>query len=127
HAKLVEYHVHDIREFADNKHRKVDDRPFGGGPGKVRMCQPIYDAVKAVEKKDSRPATRILLSPQDKPLDQRMVEERAKKPRLLLLAGHYEGVDERVIDELQPLELSIGDYVLSGGELPAMVLTDAVV
>lgn len=126
-AKLVEYHVHDIREFADNKHRKVDDRPFGGGPGMVMMCQPIYDAVMAVEEKDSRPATRILLSPQGKPLDQRMVEELAKKPRLLLLAGHYEGVDERVIDELQPLELSIGDYVLSGGELPAMVLTDAVV
>jgi len=124
---LVEYHLHNIRDWADNKHAKVDDRPFGGGPGMVMMCQPLHDAVMAVEKANDCPATRILLSPQGKPLDQRKVEELAKEPRLLLIAGHYEGVDQRVIDELQPLELSIGDYVLSGGELPAMVLIDAVV
>jgi tRNA (guanine37-N1)-methyltransferase len=126
-ANLVEYHLHNIRDWADNKHAKVDDRPFGGGPGMVMMCQPLYDAVMAVEGKDNRPVTRILLSPQGHPLDQRRVEDLAKEPRLLLIAGHYEGVDQRVIDELQPLELSIGDYVLSGGELPAMVLIDAVV
>lgn len=91
------------------------------------MCQPLHDAVAAVEGKDTRSATRILLTPQGQPLDQRSVEKLALEPRLLLIAGHYEGIDQRVIDELQPLELSIGDYVLSGGELPAMVLIDAVV
>lgn len=129
-AGLVEIHLHNIRDWADNKHAKVDDRPFGGGPGMVMMCQPLYDAVMAVEGKDNRPATRILLSPQGQPLDQRRVEELASNPRstrLLLIAGHYEGVDQRVIDELQPLELSIGDFVLSGGEIPAMALIDAIV
>lgn len=126
-AALVEFHVHDIRDWAQNKHAKVDDRPFGGGPGMVLMCQPLYDAVVAVDEKDARPAARILLTPQGETLDQRKVEELATKPRLLLIAGHYEGVDERVIQELAPLELSIGDYVLSGGEIPAMVLIDAVV
>jgi tRNA (guanine37-N1)-methyltransferase len=124
----VAYHLHNIRDWADNKHAKVDDRPFGGGPGMVMMCQPLYDTVVAVEKsEDQVHATRILLSPQGQPLDQRRVEELALKPRLLLIAGHYEGVDERVIDELQPLELSVGDYVVSGGEIPAMILIDTVV
>ena len=121
------YHVHNIRDWADNKHDKVDDRPFGGGPGMVMMCQPLYDAVIAVEAMDSTPAQRIVLSPQGEILRQQTVEQLAARPRLLLIAGHYEGIDERVIDELDPLELSVGDYVLSGGELPAMVLTDAVV
>lgn len=127
-ASFVEYHLHDIRDWADNKHAKVDDRPFGGGPGMVMMCQPLYDAVTAVEKQEElNAATRILLTPQGQPLDQRRVEELATKPRLLLIAGHYEGVDERVIEELEPLEISVGDYVLSGGELAAMVVIDAVV
>jgi tRNA (guanine37-N1)-methyltransferase len=126
-AGVVEYHVHNIRHWADNKHAKVDDRPFGGGPGMVMMCQPLHDAVMAVEEMVNCPATRILLSPQGQPLDQRRVEELASKRRLVLIAGHYEGVDERVIDELEPLELSVGDYVLSGGEIPAMILIDAVV
>ena len=121
------YNVSDIRDWADNKHDKVDDRPFGGGPGMVMMCQPLYDAVMSVEAQDDRPATRIMLTPQGERLEQARVEDLATRPRLLLIAGRYEGVDERVIDELQPLELSIGDYVLGGGELPAMVLIDAVV
>lgn len=125
---IVSYHTHDIRDWADNKHRKVDDRPFGGGPGMVMMCQPLYDAVVAVEKFDEQcPATRVLLSPQGVPLDQRRIESLAQQRRLLLIAGHYEGVDERVIEELQPLEVSVGDYVVSGGEIPAMLLIDAVV
>ncbi len=124
---FAEYHLHDIRDWADNKHRKVDDRPFGGGPGMVMMCQPLFDAVLAVEGKDSRPATRILLSPQGERLTQSRVEWLASRERLLLIAGHYEGVDERVIEELRPLELSVGDYVLSGGEIPVMLLVDAIV
>lgn len=123
----VEYHLHNIRDHADNKHAKVDDRPFGGGPGMVMMCQPLYDCVQAVERQDDRPATRVLLTPQGEPLKQERIEWLASRDRLMLIAGHYEGVDERVIDELEPLELSVGDYVLSGGELPAMLLVDAVV
>ncbi len=125
-AGLVEWHAADIRGYARDKHRKTDDRPFGGGPGMVMMCQPIWDAVHAVEAADPRPATRVLLTPQGRRLDQSIVEDLAARPRLLLIAGHYEGIDERVIERLAPLELSIGDYVLSGGELAAMVLIDAV-
>jgi len=126
-AGLVEWHATNIRDFAEGKHAKTDDRPFGGGPGMVMMCQPVWDAVHAVESRDPRPATRILLTPQGRVLTQQLVEELATKPRLLLIAGHYEGLDERVIQKLEPLELSLGDYVLSGGELAAMVLMDAVI
>ena len=126
-AGLVEYHLHDIRAWADNKHGKVDDRPFGGGPGMVMTCQPLYDAVLAVEKLDDRPARRVLLTPQGERLGQPRVEELAGEARLLLIAGHYEGIDERVIEELAPLEVSVGDFVTSGGELPCLILIDAVV
>ena len=126
-AGLVEWHAHNIRDWAHNTHSKTDDRPFGGGPGMVMSCQPIWDAVHAVEAMDDRPATRILLTPQGEPLTQRTVEDLARAPRLLLIAGHYEGVDERVIEALEPREISIGDYVLSGGELAALVLMDAVI
>ena len=123
----ISCHTHDIRAYAANKHRKVDDRPFGGGPGMVMMCQPIFDAVKAAESQDSElRAVRVLLTPQGERLTQPRVEWLAQQPRLTLLCGHYEGIDERVIEELRPLEISIGDYVLSGGELGAMVLIDAV-
>ena len=125
-AGALSWHTTDIRDFAHDKHSKVDDRPFGGGPGMVMMCQPLWDAVQHAEAQDERPATRILLTPQGKPLDQPLVEELAAKPRLLMIAGHYEGIDERVIERLDPLEVSVGDYVLSGGELPAMLLVDAV-
>ncbi|GAB4192813.1 MAG: tRNA (guanosine(37)-N1)-methyltransferase TrmD [Phycisphaeraceae bacterium] len=125
---VVSYYVTDIREYTDNKHQKVDQPPFGGGPGMVIQCQPVWDAVMAVEAQDPRPATRVLLTPQGTVLTQPLVEELAQQPRLLLIAGHYEGIDERVIQKLAPIrEISIGDYVLSGGELPAMVLIDAVV
>ena len=126
-AGLVEWVATNIRDYAANKHQKVDDRPFGGGPGMVMMCQPVWDAVQAVEAMDDRPATRILLTPQGEPLSQRIVRELAAESRLLLLCGHYEGLDERVIERLQPRQISLGDFVLSGGEIPAMALVDAVV
>jgi tRNA (guanine37-N1)-methyltransferase len=125
---FASYVLHDIRAWAANKHAKVDDRPFGGGPGMVMMCQPLFDCVQAVEAMDERPTRRILLSPQGRRLTQDLVEGLVEPGgRLLLIAGHYEGVDERVIDALEPQEFSVGDYVLSGGELAAMVLIDAVV
>lgn len=126
-AGLVEWTVTDIRRFAANKHQKVDDRPFGGGPGMVMSCQPLWDAVQGVEALDDRPATRILLTPQGTTLTQGLVERLARLDRLLLIAGHYEGIDERVIQRLAPLEVSVGDYVLSGGEIPSMLMVDAVV
>jgi tRNA (guanine37-N1)-methyltransferase len=126
-AGLASYHLHNIRDWATDKHRTVDDRPFGGEPGMVMMAQPLYDAVTAVEAADPAPARRILLTPQGERLEQRRVEELAGHPRLLLVAGRYEGVDERAIEALEPLEISVGDYVTSGGEVPALLLIDAVV
>lgn len=124
---LVEYHFTNIRDFATDAHASVDDKPFGGGPGMVLMCQTLFDAVERVEKQDPRPATRVLLSPQGRVFDQKLAEEFAAKERLLFIAGHYEGFDERIIDGLKPMELSIGDYVLSGGEVAAMVVIDSIV
>ncbi len=124
---LVEYHLTNIRDFATDAHKSVDDKPFGGGPGMVMMAPVMFDAVEAVEKRDSRPATRILLTPQGRQFNQDLASEFARKDRLLLIAGHYEGFDERISTGLVPIEVSIGDYVLSGGELAAMVLIDAVV
>src|SRR5271156_6518007 len=124
---IAEYRLTNIRDFATDGHQSVDDRPFGGGPGMVMMCQTVMDAVEQAEAQDERAATRILLTPAGRPFDQRIAEELATKPRLLLIAGHYEGFDQRISDLLDPMELSIGDYVLSGGELAAMVIVDAVV
>src|SRR5450432_2410387 len=97
---LVEYRLTNIRDFSTDAHKSVDDRPFGGGPGMVMMCQTLFDAVEAVEKQDARPATRVLLTPQGRKFDQKMADRFAKSERLLLIAGHYEGFDERVIDGL---------------------------
>lgn len=124
---LVEYHLTNIRDFAADAHKSVDDKPYGGGPGMVMMCQTVFDAVEFAEKQDTRTATRIILTPQGQVFDQKMAEQLASKDRLLFIAGHYEGFDERIIDGLRPLELSIGDYVLSGGELAAMAVIDAIV
>ncbi|MCL2647275.1 MAG: tRNA (guanosine(37)-N1)-methyltransferase TrmD [Phycisphaerales bacterium] len=125
--QIVGYHLHQLRDYTNDPHKKVDDRPFGGGPGMVLMCQPVIDAVVAIEAMDSRPATRVLLAPTGEKLTQKMAEELSKLPRLLLVAGHYEGFDERIHELLKPREISIGDFILSGGEVPAMVILDAVV
>ena len=127
-APVASYHVHNIRDYSTDKHSKVDQASFGGGPGMVMQCQPVWDCVMAAEAQDSRKAVRILMTPQGEPLRQAMVEELSRCERLLIIAGHYEGIDERVIEALAPIrEISIGDYVLSGGELPAMVLIDSIV
>lgn len=123
-SEKIQIEVHDIRDYTLDKHKKCDDAPFGGGAGMVMTPQPIASAIEAIDK--DHLAKRIYLSPKGKTLSQNIVTEYAKCERLLLLCGHYEGVDQRVIDLFIDEELSIGDYVLTGGELPAMVLTDAV-
>jgi tRNA (guanine37-N1)-methyltransferase len=124
--KRVEVRRWDIRDWAEGKHRQVDDRPFGGGPGMVLMAPPVVAAVEAVQATGDRPGRLIALTPQGRRLDQEHVRALAREPRLVLLCGRYEGFDQRIFDVLQPELLSIGDYVLSGGEVPAMVVIDAV-
>ncbi len=126
-AGIVSIHLTDFRDFTNDRHRTVDDRPFGGGPGMVLMCQPVFDAVDQVDSQAEPSATRIMLTPQGEPLTQRVACELAALPRLMLVCGHYEGFDERIRVGLGARELSIGDYVLSGGEPAAMVVIDAVV
>lgn len=119
-----ELNVSDIRDFSTDKHKKCDDYPFGGGAGMVMTPQPIFDAIASVDP--NRECKRIFLSPKGKTLSQSLVVELSKEKNLLFLCGHYEGVDQRVIDSEIDMELSIGDYVLTGGELAAMVAIDAV-
>jgi tRNA (guanine37-N1)-methyltransferase len=124
--EIVEVHRWDIRDWAEGKHRQVDDRPFGGGPGMILMAPPVVSAVEAVRALADVPGRLIALTPQGRRLDQAKVEELAREPRLVLLCGRYEGFDERILEALEPEPISIGDYVLSGGEVAAMVVIDAV-
>jgi len=124
-AGLIEIHAHDLRDFTSDKHRQVDDRPFGGGAGMVMKPEPLFRAVESVANR-SPEASVVLLSPQGRLFSQRLAEEYSRKPSLILICGRYEGVDERVAEHLVSDEISIGDYVLSGGEIPAMVVVDAV-
>jgi tRNA (guanine37-N1)-methyltransferase len=126
-AGLVSVQLHDIRNWSRDKHHKVDDRPFGGGPGMILQVEPVVESVEAVQKMAPQPGHLILLSPQGRTLDQKVVEEFATHERLVLLCGRYEGFDQRVIDILQPKEISIGDYVLNGGEVAAMAVIDSVI
>ena len=116
----------DIREYTTNKHKKVDDTPYGGGAGMVMQAQPIYDAYKDLERKIGYRPRVIYLTPQGSVFHQGMAQEFAKEKDLVFLCGHYEGIDERVLEEIVTDYVSIGDYVLTGGELPAMVLIDAI-
>ena len=120
---LININLINIRDFSKDKHKKVDDTPYGGGAGMVLMPDVVYDAYKSI--KDDK-AKVIYMSPQGKKLSQDKVEELSKQEHLILLCGHYEGIDQRVIDTIVDEEISIGDYVLTGGELPAMVLIDSV-
>ena len=121
--KKIELNLINIRDFSKDKHKKVDDTPYGGGAGMVMKADVVYDAYESVREEGAKV---IFLSPQGKTLNQDKVKKLAKEKHLILLCGHYEGIDQRVIDEIVDEEISIGDYVLTGGELPAMVLIDSV-
>lgn len=126
---LLSVHLHDIRQWSNDKHNKVDDRPYGGGPGMVLRVAPVVEcteAVQAMTGPGGKPGKLIMLSPQGRKLDQRLVEELAQEPRLLFLCGRYEGFDQRVSEILQPAEISLGDYILNGGEVAAMAIIEAV-
>ena len=124
----VKFYLHDLRDYTPDKHRKVDDRPFGGGSGMLMRPEPIFNAVEEIlsKTKKNKPKV-ILLCPQGRKLTQKIAKDIAKEKQIILLCGHYEGVDERVRQDLVDAEISIGDYVLTGGELAAMVLVDSVV
>src|ERR1051325_11004490 len=122
-AGLLELQVHNLRDYAHDRHRTVDDRPFGGGPGMLLKPEPIFEAVDKLAGEKTRV---ILLSPAGRPFNQAIARELAQLPDLLLVSGHYEGFDERVREQLADDEISIGDYVLTNGSLPAMVVVDAV-
>ena len=121
--ELIEINTTNIRDFSKNKHKKVDDTPYGGGAGMVLMPDVFYDAYQSVKTDKAKV---IYMSPQGKKLDQKKVEDLSKESHLIILCGHYEGIDQRVIDKIVDEEISIGDYVLTGGEIPAMVLIDSV-
>ena len=134
---IIEVNIYNIRDFSTNKHKKVDDYPYGGGAGMLMQAEPVYQCYEAVKKKIeakallSNPGTRksprvIYLSPQGKTFNQTMAEEFAQEEDLVFLCGHYEGIDERVLNEVVTDYVSIGDYVLTGGELPAMIMIDAI-
>ena len=120
---LIDIHLINIRDFSKDKHKKVDDTPYGGGAGMVMKPDVVYDAYQSITDKHAKV---IYMSPQGKPLNQKKVEELSKENHLIILCGHYEGIDQRVLDKIVDEEISIGDYVLTGGEIPAMVLIDSV-
>lgn len=124
---LVQVHLWNIRDWARDKHQKVDDRPFGGGPGMVLMPEPVVGCVEDVRAKAGPPGRVVMLTPAGRRLTQQVVAELAEEPRLLLLCGRYEGFDDRVREVLDPVELSVGDFVCNGGEVPAMVVIDTVI
>lgn len=121
--KKIDINLINIRKFSKDKHKKVDDTPYGGGAGMVMKPDVVYDSYKSVYEPEAKV---IYLTPQGTTLNQKKVQELSDNKHLILICGHYEGIDQRVIDEIAPEEISIGDYVLTGGELPAMVLIDAV-
>jgi len=126
-AGVVEIQTHQLRDYTQDPHRKVDDRPFGGGPGMVLSCQPVCEAVEAIESLDDRRALRVLLTPQGPSFRQSTAGRFASCERLFLICGHYEGYDERLIELLEPEEVSLGDFIMTGGEIAALAVIDSVV
>ncbi len=127
---LIDVRLHNLRDWARGRHREVDDRPFGGGPGMVIKPEPVVECVEELRQEDDGLSSRghlVMLTPQGRPLTQRVVEELAEHKRVILLCGRYEGFDQRVTDLLEPDEISIGDFVLNGGEVAAMVLIDTTI
>ena len=127
-ASLVEVNIHDFREYSLNKHKKVDDYPYGGGAGMVMQAMPIYKAYQSIiDKSQNKKKPRVLyMTPQGKVFNQKMAEELAKEDELIFLCGHYEGIDERVLEEIVTDNVSIGDFVLTGGEMPSLMMIDAI-
>ena len=123
----VEVRLWNIRDWSTDKHKSVDDTPYGGGPGMLLSCPPIYAAVEAVQADAPQPGQLVMLTPQGRKLDQGLVRELAQFPRLVLMCGRYEGFDERIAEGLKPLEISAGDFICNGGEVPAMMVIDTVI
>lgn len=123
---IISIYPINIRDFSNNKHNKVDDYPYGGGHGMILKAQPIYDAFLSIKNKISNNAKVIYMTPQGKPFNQDIAKKFSEYKDLIILCGHYEGIDERIIEEIVTDEISIGDYILTGGELPAMVLIDSI-
>lgn len=121
---VIELHAHDLRDYTHDRHRQVDDMPFGGGPGMVMKPEPVIEAVESIRSQNAGAV--ILMEPWGEPFNQKLATELAKEPGLIIVCGRYEGIDDRVRSSLRAREISIGDYVLSGGEIPAMVVIDAV-
>jgi tRNA (guanine37-N1)-methyltransferase len=125
--RLVDIQIHNIRDWATDKHHKIDDRPFGGGPGMILMVEPVVNSVRTVQQMTQPAGKVVMMTPSGRRLNQKIVEELAVEPRLVLLCGRYEGFDQRVTEILEPMEISIGDYIVNGGEVAAMVMIDSLV
>ncbi len=124
--ELVKFNLYNIRDFSEDKHKCVDDKPYGGGAGMVMRPEPVFNAVEAVESMDDLVSTKILLTPQGETFNHGIANDLSEKKRLMIICGRYEGFDERIRSGLDAIEISIGDYVLTGGEIPAMVIIDSV-
>jgi tRNA (guanine37-N1)-methyltransferase len=124
---LVDVRLWNFRDWTKDKRKSVDDKPFGGGPGMLICCPPVFDCVEAVQADGPEPGQLVMLTPQGRRLDQQLVSELSQHQRLLLLCGRYEGFDERICDGLKPLEISAGDFIANGGEVPAMLIIDTVI
>lgn len=125
-AGLIEIHLWNFRDWTTDRHRSVDDTPYGGGPGMLIRCEPVFACVESVQQQAPVPGQLVMLTPQGRPLDQQLVAELATYQRLLLLCGRYEGFDERISQGLKPLEISVGNFICNGGEVPAMLLIDTI-
>lgn len=125
--QLVDVRLHNFRDFAPGTRKQVDDKPYGGGPGMLLMCQPVFDCVESVRAEGDGPGRLLMMTPQGQRLNQSLVEELARESRLMILCGRYEGFDDRIRQGLQPTEISVGDFICNGGEVPAMLIIDTVI